>query len=179
MLENLLGAPPPPPPANLEGAGVLKETAAGVKPQTMRERMEEHRKNPACAGCHKSMDPLGFALENFDAVGKWRSSEGGVAIDASGSLFDGTPVDGPGTLRAALISHREQFVETVAEKLMTYALGRGVEYYDSPALRQIVRGSAVTDYRWSSMILGIVRSVPFQMRLPPVADGSASTASSR
>jgi hypothetical protein len=179
LLENLLGAPPPPPPANLDGAGVLKEIAAGEKPQTMRERMEEHRKNPVCAGCHRSMDPLGFALENFDAVGKWRSSEGGVAINASGSLSDGTPVDGPGTLRAALLSHREQFAETVAEKLMTYALGRGVEYYDSPALRQIVRGSAATDYRWSSMILAIVRSVPFQMRLPPDAVGSTSTASSR
>jgi hypothetical protein len=176
LLENLLGAPPPPPPPDVPA---LKEVAAGDKPQTMRERMEAHRASPACASCHKIMDPLGFALENFDAVGKWRTSDAGAAIDTSGKLVDGTPVDGPATLRAALLSQREQFAQTVVEKLMTYALGRGVEYYDSPAVRQIVRSSASNDYRWSSIVLGIVRSTPFQMRLPPNASGSTSTASSR
>jgi len=176
LLENLLGAPPPPPPPDVPA---LKEVAAGDKPQTMRERMEAHRANPACASCHKIMDPLGFALENFDAVGKWRTSDGGAKIDASGALADGTAVDGPATLRAALLSHREQFAQTVVEKLMTYALGRGVEYYDSPAVRQIVRSSASNDYRWSSIVLGIVRSTPFQMRLPRDPSVSTSTASSR
>jgi hypothetical protein len=128
--------------------------------------MEAHRANPACSGCHKLMDPLGFAMENFDAVGHWRTtSEAGTPVDASGELLDGTKVDGPVTLRNALLAHKEDFVGTVTSKLLTYALGRGVEYYDEPAIRKIVRDAAADNYRWSSLILGIVRSAPFQMRV--------------
>jgi len=172
LLENILGAPPPPPLPNVPS---LKENVAGNKAQSVRERLEEHRANPACAGCHKLMDPLGFALENFDAVGQWRAtSEAGTPIDASGELVDGTKLDGPVTLRNALLAHREDFAMTVTEKLLTYSLGRGAEYFDKPAIRQIVREAAreksnVTDYRWSSLILGITRSVPFQMRMPEKA----------
>jgi hypothetical protein len=164
LLENILGAPPPPPPPNVPA---LKENTPGTQALSVRERMEEHRANPVCAGCHKIMDPLGFALENFDAVGHWRTtSEAGTPIDASGELVDGTKVDGPATLRKALLAHREDFVGTVTGKLLTYALGRGVEYYDEPAVRRIVHQAAADDYRWSSLILGIARSVPFQMRMP-------------
>jgi Protein of unknown function (DUF1592)/Protein of unknown function (DUF1588)/Protein of unknown function (DUF1585)/Protein of unknown function (DUF1587)/Protein of unknown function (DUF1595)/Planctomycete cytochrome C len=164
LLENILNAPPPPPLPNVPS---LKENAAGAKPQSVRERLEEHRSNPACAGCHKIMDPLGFALENFDAVGQWRSvSEAGTPIDASGELLDGTKLDGPASLRDALLGRREDFALTVTEKLLTYALGRGAEYFDKPAIRQIVRESAGKDYKWSAVVLGIVRSTPFQMRMP-------------
>jgi hypothetical protein len=110
------------------------------------------------------MDPLGFALENFDAIGRWRSEDAGGAIDPSGVLADGAKVDGPATLRSALLARREEFVMTVASKLLTYAIGRGAEPYDAPALRSIVRGAAADEYRWSSLILGITRSIPFQMR---------------
>ena len=164
LLENILGAPPPPPPPNVPS---LKENAAGQKPRSVRERLEEHRANPACSGCHKVMDPLGFAMDNFDAVGAWRTtSEGGAAIDASAQLVDGTKVNGPADLRQALLSNREDFARTVTGKLLTYALGRGAEYYDSPAVRQIVRNAAAKEYRWSSLVLGIVNSAPFQMRMP-------------
>jgi hypothetical protein len=163
LLENILGAPPPPPLPNVPA---LKENTPGTQAQSVRERLEEHRANPACSGCHKLMDPLGFALENFDAIGHWRTtSESGTRIDTSGELIDGTKVDGPATLRQALLGHREDFVATVTSKLMTYALGRGVEYYDEPAIRKIVREAATDNYRWSSLILGITRSVPYQMRM--------------
>jgi hypothetical protein len=132
---------------------------------SVRERLEEHRKNPVCASCHAQMDPLGFALEPFDAVGKWRMvAEGGSPLDASGALVDGSRFEGPDGLRTLLINRREQFVRTVTEKLMTYALGRRLEFYDQPAVRRIVRDAAASDYRWSSIVLGIVNSVPFQMR---------------
>ena len=133
----------------------------------MRQRMQEHQSNPVCASCHAGMDPIGFALENFDAVGKWRSSEGGVPIDASGTLPDGTQFDGPAGLRKVLLSRPQQFVQTVTEKLFTYALGREVQYYDSGALREILREAAPGGYRWSSLILGIIKSTPFQMRRSP------------
>ena len=127
--------------------------------------MEAHRSDPVCASCHRVMDPLGFALENFDGIGQWRAtSEAGTPIDASGELADGTPVDGPVSLRNALLKRPENFVTTVTEKLMTYGLGRGVEYYDASAVRRIVRGAAVDGYTWSALITGIARSVPFQMR---------------
>jgi hypothetical protein len=172
LLENLLGAPPPPPPPNVPA---LKDTAAGGRLASVRERLEEHRRNPACAACHARMDPLGFALENFDGVGKWRDlSEAGAPIDASGTLPDGTAFNGPAQFRRALLGRRDEFVATVAEKLLTYALGRGLEYYDAPAVRAIVRDAA-PDYRWSSIILGIVRSLPFQMRVVP-ADPQMTTA---
>ena len=128
----------------------------------MRERMAEHRVNPACAGCHKLMDPIGFSLENYDAVGRWRAAEDGKPIDASGGLPDGSNFDGVAGLQQALLSRPELFVGTVTEKLLTYALGRGVEYYDLPSVRKIVHAAA-PEYKWSALILGIVKSVPFQM----------------
>ena len=163
LLENILGAPPPPPPPNVPSLDETK-TADG-KPLTVRQQMEQHRVNPACASCHRIMDPLGFALENFDPTGKWRTTDSsGDPIDASGVLPDGTKFDGPAELRKLLLNRPEQLVHTVTEKLLTYALGRGVEYYDAPAIRKIVGESAAEDYRWSSVIVGIVKSMPFQMR---------------
>jgi hypothetical protein len=161
ILENLLGTPPPPMPANVPP---LNENPSG-KVLTMRERMEEHRANPVCASCHQTMDPIGFSLENFDAVGAWRTREGGTLgtpIDASGQLLDGTKVVGPIELRQALLKQPEIFVDTLTEKLMTYALGRGLQSYDMPVVRQIVRNS--NDYRFTSLVLGIINSTPFQMR---------------
>jgi hypothetical protein len=162
LLENLLGTPPPPPPPNVPS---LDETQTDHgRPLTVRQQMEQHRVNPACASCHKIMDPLGFAMENFDATGKWRTTDGDAAIDSSGVLPDGRKFQGPAELRKLLLNRPEQIVHTVAEKLLTYALGRGVEYYDAPVIRKIVRDAGATDYAWSSLILGIVRSMPFQMR---------------
>jgi uncharacterized protein DUF1585/uncharacterized protein DUF1588 len=126
--------------------------------------LEMHRANPVCASCHARMDPLGLSLENFDAIGQWRTSDAGHAIDASGVLLDGTKVDGPRELREALVAQRPQFVKTVTDKLLTYALGRGLDYYDAPSVRAIDRAAAAADYRWSSIILGIVKSPAFQMR---------------
>jgi mono/diheme cytochrome c family protein len=161
LLENILGAPPPPPPPDVPA---LQETGDAGAPKSVRERMEQHRANPACAACHKVMDPLGFALENFDAIGRWRTTDGGGTIDPSGTLADGAAVDGPAALARALLERRDGFVTTVAEKLLTYGVGRGVEYYDAPAVRRIVREAAANDYRWSALILGIAKSAPFQMR---------------
>ncbi|PYS50263.1 MAG: hypothetical protein DMG13_21415 [Acidobacteria bacterium] len=162
ILENILGAPPPKPPANVPP---LKESASrNIEALSLRKRMEEHRTNPACAGCHRIMDPIGFSLENFDAVGKWRTKDGFSAIDASGELTDGTKVDGPATLRQGLMRYSDQFVRTMTEKLLTYALGRGLQYDDMPVVRGIVRGAAGEKYRFSSVVLGIVKSAPFQMR---------------
>jgi hypothetical protein len=138
---------------------------------TMRERMEEHRRNPGCAACHKIMDPIGLSMENFDAVGAWRTRDGdsvttqGAAIDAQGQLLDGTKVDGIVTLRQALLRQPEIFVGTVTEKLMIYALGRGLQPYDMPSVRAIVRDAARTNYRFSSIVMGIVNSTPFQKRI--------------
>jgi mono/diheme cytochrome c family protein len=161
ILDNLLGTPPPPPPPNVPA---LPDDGDGGKAASMRERMEQHRKNPVCASCHSRMDPLGFALENFDGIGKWRTKgEGETAIDTAATLPDGTTFNGPSELRSLLLSRRDEFAATVTTKLLTYALGRGVEYYDLPSVRTIVRESAAGDYRWSSIILGIARSVPFRM----------------
>ena len=160
LLENVLGTPPPPPPPDVPS---LKENG-GVKILTMRQRMEQHRANPVCAVCHSRMDPMGFALENFDSLGRWRTTEGTAAIDPSGVLPDGTKFQGPEGLRKVLVSRPEQFITTLTEKLLTYALGRGIEYYDEPTVREIMRESAPNDYRWSSLILGVIRSEPFQMR---------------
>ena len=166
LLENVLGTPPPPPPPDVPALEENDDAAAA--PRSVRERLELHRSNPVCASCHRIMDPLGFALENFDGIGRWRTmNDGGTAIDAGGTLTDGTPVDGPATLRNALVARAEDFVTTVTEKLMTYALGRGVEYYDAPAIRRVVREAAADDYRWSGLVAGIVRSTPFQMRRSP------------
>ncbi|MBZ5577850.1 MAG: DUF1592 domain-containing protein [Acidobacteriia bacterium] len=179
ILENILGTPVPPPPPDVPQ---LKGNADGEKPRTMREQMAEHRANPACATCHKIMDPVGFALENFDAVGAWRTHEAGGAIDASGVLADGSKVDGVAGLRQAIVSHPDVFVGTMTEKLLTYALGRGLDDHDMPAVRAILRDAAAHGDRFSSLILGIVRSVPFQMRTTAADDGERApvqTASER
>jgi hypothetical protein len=160
ILENILGTPPPMPPANVPA---LQENANnGGQELSLRQRMEAHRKNPACAGCHRVMDPIGFSLENFDAVGRWRAKDGDSTIDVSGQLADGTKIDGPAALRQALLSHPDQFVQTMAGKLLTYALGRGIQYYDMPTVRAIVRDAARDDYKFSSIVMGIVKSTPFQ-----------------
>jgi mono/diheme cytochrome c family protein len=160
LLTNLLGAPPPPPPPDVPA---LKDAGVDGQPRALRERMELHRKNAVCASCHQRMDPLGFSLENFDALGKWRTQSDGAPIDASASLPDGTRFTGVGGLRALLASHQEDFVRTFTEKLLTYAVGRGIEYTDLPAIRKVARDAARQDYRWSSIILGIVNSAPFSM----------------
>jgi hypothetical protein len=127
--------------------------------------MEEHRNNPVCAACHKIMDPIGFSLENFDLIGTWRSTEGGAKIDASGQLVDGTKLDGPASLRKALLDRSDVFVQTMTEKLLTYGTGRALKYYDMPVVRSITRDAAKNDNRFSSLILGIVKSDPFQKRV--------------
>jgi Protein of unknown function (DUF1592)/Protein of unknown function (DUF1588)/Protein of unknown function (DUF1585)/Protein of unknown function (DUF1587)/Protein of unknown function (DUF1595)/Planctomycete cytochrome C len=171
ILTNVLGTPPPAPPPNVPA---LKENNEGGKVLSVRERLEEHRKSPACASCHKIMDPLGFALENFDATGQWRSkSEDGAPIDASGVLLDGSKVDGPVTLRAALMSRPEVFVSTLAEKLMTYALGRGVDYNDMPTIREIVAKAAADNYRFSDLVTGIVKSPEFRMKIKTSPDAAS------
>jgi hypothetical protein len=161
ILDNILGVPPPPPPPNVPA---LKENTGVGKVLSVRERLAEHRKNPACSGCHQLMDPVGFSLENYDAVGRWRTVEEGKPIDASGSLPDGSKFQGAMGLQEALLRHPENFATTLTEKLLTYGLGRGVEYYDAPSIRKIVREAGNNNYRFSSFILGIVNSTPFQMR---------------
>jgi hypothetical protein len=162
LLSNVLGTPPPPPPPDIPA---LKDKNEQGQLTSVRARLEAHRANPVCASCHAQMDPLGFALENFDATGRWRgAAEGGAPIDASAALTDGTKFEGPAGLRRLLVSRREQFATTVTEKLLSYALGRGLESFDYPVVRSIVRGAAASDYRWSAIILGVVRSTPFQMR---------------
>jgi len=160
LLENMLGAPPPPPPPDVPA---LKESGAEGQPASIRERMELHRKNPACAICHVRMDPLGFSLENFDGLGKYRTMSDGVAIDSSASLPDGTEFQGVIGLRKLLLDHRPDFVRTLTGKMLAYAIGRSLEYYDLPAVREITRTAAQHDYRWSAVILGIVKSAPFSM----------------
>ncbi len=175
ILDNILGAPPPPPPPNVPA---LKETNEASKPLSMRDAMVRHRVNPACASCHARMDPLGFALENFDAVGQWRTrSESGLTIDASGALPDGTPFSNAVALRDVIVGRGDQFVSTVTEKLLMYALGRKLDYRDAPVVRAIVRDARGEDFRFSSLVLGIAQSVPFRMRRAeplPAAGVSAS-----
>ena len=162
ILENLLSSPPPPPPPDVPS---LDETTESGEARSMREAMEQHRANPACASCHSQMDPLGFALENFDAIGRWRTvSESDTPIDASGVLPDGRRFEGPAGLRTALLHAPDQFVHTVTEKLLTYALGRGIEHVDAPTIRAIVRDAERDGYSFASIVLGIVNSTPFQMR---------------
>jgi hypothetical protein len=162
ILENILGSPPPAPPPDVPD---LPEASEQIVATTVRERMEEHRKNPACASCHVRMDPIGFSLENFDAIGKWRSTDPqGLAIDAHGLLPDGTVLKGPAGLSEVLSGKNEDFTLLTIQKLLTYAVGREIHYYDKPAIRQVAREAEPFDYSWSSVILGIVRSTPFQMR---------------
>ena len=161
ILENLLGAPVPQPPPGVE---TNLATAPGAAPTSVRQRLELHRASPSCASCHAVMDPVGFSLENFDLIGEYRSEDGGVPVNATGRLTDGTALDGPASLRKALLDRRGAVASTATEKLLTYALGRHVEYFDMPAVRTIVRDAARQDYRFSSLITGIVKSVPFQMK---------------
>jgi hypothetical protein len=163
ILTNLLGVPPPPPPDGVETN--LDETAPqGSAPTTMRERLTRHMADPSCAACHNLMDPLGFALENFDFTGKWRDAEGGAAVDAHGLFVDGSALEGPAGLRQVLLERSELFVQTFAEKLLTYALGRPLEASDMPAVREIVRRAAREDYRMSALVIGVAESVPMRMR---------------
>jgi hypothetical protein len=162
---------------------VLAQTAASPKPRMgfmylpHGAIMEQHRAKPSCNACHGVMDPLGFALENFDAIGEWRAQDrwAGTPIDASSQLVDGTTISGPVDLRKVLLKRSQQFVQTMTEKLMTYAMGRSVEYYDMPVVRQIVRDAARDNYRFSSLVMGVVKSAPFQMRKVPNADEPTST----
>ena len=160
MLENILGAPPPAPPPNVPP---LEENDPAGEPTSLREKMEQHRSNPVCASCHAMIDPLGFALEHFDAIGQWRETDGGAAISAT-IEWQGQTIDSPRAFREALLGRGSTFVQTVTEKLLTYALGRGVDYRDAPAVRELVRDLARDEYTWSSLIAGIVSSAPFQMR---------------
>jgi hypothetical protein len=159
VLTNILGTPPPEPPAN-----VPPLNDAPDKSLSMRDRMAAHRTNTVCANCHKLMDPIGLSLENFDAVGRWRTTDGEAAIDPSDTLYNGVKVNGPAGLRQVILGHPDQFVGTMTEMLMTYGLGRGLEFYDMPAVRSIVKEAARTNYRFSSLVLGVVKSAPFQMK---------------
>lgn len=167
VLENLLSAPPPPPPPNVPA--LKTDGTEPGKILSMREAMTKHRASPACAGCHARMDPIGFAMEHFDAIGQWRDRDNGNPIDTSGVMPDGTKFDGMDGLKQALLRHPEQFVDTVAEKLLMYGIGRNVQYFDQPAVRQIVRDSAKSNYTLSSLVLGVVNGVPFQMREAAIA----------
>jgi hypothetical protein len=169
IMEVLLGSPPPPPPPNVPALEDTKGTANG-KVLTVRERMEEHRKNPACASCHRVIDPMGLALENFDVTGRWRIKDAGFPVDAAGVMYDGTKLEGPAGLRAGLLKHQDVFLQTFTENLMTYALGRRMEYTDMPAIRKIVRDAGKNGYRFSSFINGVVSSAAFQMRTEQTTD---------
>jgi mono/diheme cytochrome c family protein len=174
IISNLLNTPPLPPPAVVPD---LEESATKDRPSTVREQLERHRANPTCSGCHRNIDPVGFALENFDAVGQWRDvTRDGLSIDAAGVLSDGTKVDGPTALRKALLSRPDVFVGTVAEKLLIYALGRGLEPVDMPVVRSVVRGAAAQNYAMQAILLGIVKSDPFQMRTKLTDTVTAPTA---
>jgi hypothetical protein len=160
VLENFVGAPPPPP---LPDVPALKDNTVSAN-LSVRARLAEHRANAACASCHNLMDPIGFSLENFDAIGRWRTVEDGLPIDSTGGLPDGTKFDGIAGLEDGLLRRPDLFVNTLTEKLLTFALGRGVENYDAPAVRKIVREAKANDYRFSSIVVGIVNSTPFTMR---------------
>jgi hypothetical protein len=162
VLENLLGVPAPLPPPNVPS---IDEGSDITAIKSLRQRMEKHRQQPTCAACHKIMDPIGFSLENFDLIGRWRTSEGGAPIDATSQLVDGTPLDGPASLRRALLARSDVFARTMTSKLMTYATGRALKYYDMPAVRAIANDAAKNNNRFSSLVLGIVRSDPFQKRM--------------
>jgi hypothetical protein len=165
ILENLLNAPPPPPPPDIPTVDEAAVGSAG----TLREQLEKHRSNTTCASCHSRMDPLGFGLENFDAIGAWRTHEGKFPIDAKGALPDGRSFAGPVELAAILKSDRDAFAECISEKMLTYALGRGLQVHDWPAVRRIVRGLAADQYRFSRLVVGIVNSAPFLYRRPEPA----------
>jgi hypothetical protein len=177
VMEVLLGTPPPPPPPNVPALPENADTRTGhvAKPLTVRERMEEHRSNPACAGCHKLMDPIGFALENYDAVGIWRTNDSGFRVDASGQMFDGAKLSGPASLRQAILNHSDAFIGTFTENLLAYGLGRVLDYRDMPVVRGIDRDAARNDNRFSSFVLGVVKSIAFQMRRSEEVEPASTT----
>ena len=178
LLTNILGSPPPPPPPNVPA--LVENGEGGAPPSSVRARMELHRKDTVCASCHRRMDPMGFALENFSAIGRWRTTESGLPIDATGAFPDGTSFSNPAEFRKALLAHGEDFMRTLTTKLLTYALGRGVESHDMPAVRAIVRSAAQNDYRWSALVSAIARSTPFVMnRAPALESRREQTASAR
>jgi hypothetical protein len=163
-MEVLLGTPPPPPPPNVPP---LKENSVSgdTKVLSVRQRMEEHRTNEPCASCHKLMDPIGFALDNFDAVGSWRINDGGLRIDASGQMFDGTKLDGPSSVNQAILNHSDMFLSAFGENLMAYGLGRVVDYRDMPVLRSIIKEAGKDNNRFSAFVLALVKSAPFKMNV--------------
>jgi len=172
VLQTLLGVSPPAPPPNVPVIPAKTDDATGnIREPSMRQKMEQHRANPTCAACHKIMDPIGFSLENFDALGMWRTEDEGLPIDASGVLVDGTALNGPASLRNALLRYSDQYVRVVTEKLLTYALGRGTDAADMPVVRSIVRGAAGNDYRFSALVMGIVKSPLFQMNTKETSPG--------
>ncbi len=172
VMENLMGAPVPRPPPGVETD--LKATATANQPPTLRARLERHRADPSCAACHQIMDPIGFSLENFDLVGRWRDSDGGAPVDATGKLVDGTPLASPQDLRRALLARSDSFVTSATEKLLMYALGRRIEHFDQPAIRRIVLDAGREHYRFSSLVLGVVNSAPFQFKAKKPAEGVKS-----
>jgi hypothetical protein len=161
VLEQFFNSPPPPPPP---GAGILKNDGKVITSASLRERLEQHRQDPTCASCHVRMDPLGFALENYDGIGAWRTKDGSFKIDATGKLPDGATFDGPAELKKLLVSRKKQFVQCLTEKMLTYALGRGLESYDQCAVEEIAAKVEKENYRFSSLVMGIAESGPFQMR---------------
>jgi hypothetical protein len=173
ILENLLGSQAPLPPPDVPPLEE-KPTAAA---RSVRERIEQHRANPACASCHKIMDPIGLALENFDAIGRWRTTDEGVRIDASGQLVDGSVLDGPSSLRKAMLGRSDAFVGSMTEKLLMYGMGREIKYYDMPAVRIVMRDAAKNRYRFSDLVMGIVKSAPFQMKTSGQAEEASKVAS--
>jgi hypothetical protein len=174
VLDNLLASPPPPPPPDVPA--LKTEDEHGGAPLTMRDAMVKHRANPVCAACHAKMDPIGFALEHFDAVGRWRDDDAGKPIDTRSQLADGRVVDGLDGVKQLLVARPELFVSALTEKLMMYALGRNVQYYDEPAIRAIVHAAATKNYEFSAIVEGIVESVPFQMRSAAMQAGAAPEA---
>jgi hypothetical protein len=180
IMSNILGVSPPDPPANVPPLPARAADLRGnAREPTMREKMLEHRVRPDCVQCHRLMDPIGFALENFDAIGLWRSHDEGSPVNASGELFDGAKVDGPAALQQWLTGYSSQFGRVTVEKLLTYALGRGVEYRDMPLVRAIARDAARQDNRFSALVLGIVKSPPFQMNTKSRPDGAEGDVSVR
>jgi hypothetical protein len=162
MMKIFLGVSPPDPPPNVPKLSEDASATHALTKPTMRQQMEMHRANEPCATCHKIMDPIGFSLENFDAIGKWRVTDDGTAIDPKGQLVDGSAIDGVKGLREAFVRYKQQFVRVIAENLMIYALGRGTEYFDMPLIRSIVRDADRNNDRFSSLVLGVVKSDPFQ-----------------